>query len=160
MKDNSMLIEKLYLKAVDEKDCDLIFVWANEKENRDNSFNKDKISYIDHKTWFSKKLTESEDFYILKSYEKNIGQIRLDKASEGYIISYSIDLQYRGKGYGKEIIKLLESKMLMSNEPKILVAYVKPKNIKSIKIFQELNYRESIENNFYKYIKKIGDSSD
>ena len=147
----------LYLRKVTEDDCDLIFNWANDSETRNNSFNSEKIDFESHKKWFSKKLLEVEEYYILKSYEESIGQIRLDKEEENYILSYSIDSKYRGKGYGKRILELLEEKILAKKEEFNIIAYVKEENSKSIRIFESLEYNKSFENGVYKFTKKIGD---
>lgn len=152
------VIDGLYLRKVTKGDCDLIFLWANDRETRKNSFNSNALTYGDHKQWFNKKIEDTEDFYILKSYEENLGQVRLDKVNEGYIISYSIDSKYRGKGYGKKILELLEQKISLSNQFKTFIAYVKKGNMKSVKIFEDLNYNKELENDTYKFVKKIGDN--
>lgn len=150
----------LYLRKVDETDCELIFYWANDKDTRDNSFNSDKIDWAEHKEWFRKKISSTEDFYILKSYEENIGQVRIDKTDSGLVLNYSIDKSYRGKGYGKKIIELTEKKIADKYSGQYLTAYVKSINDRSISIFRSLGYGEEFRDGCYKFTKKQGDVVD
>ncbi|WP_158002136.1 hypothetical protein [Clostridium botulinum] len=38
------------LRKVNEKDCEPLFQWANDKEVRKNSFNTEDIIYEEHRT--------------------------------------------------------------------------------------------------------------
>jgi len=148
----------MYIKEANKSHCDLLFNWTNDNEVRENSFNKGKIGYEDHVKWFNNILIE-KDSYIFIAYIESIpiGQIRFDMQGKMGIISYSVSKDFRGKGYGKNIIELLESKLKEENKNiNTLIAYVKHENIPSQKIFEKLNYikKDSIDKiEYYKYLQ-------
>lgn len=150
-----MTLENVYLRNVTENDLELIFNWANEKEARKNSFNKEDISYKQHKEWFLNKMKNKDMFYILQQDDAVIGQIRVEKIDIGLLISYSIDVKKRGKGYGKIIVQLLEKELLKYRINEKIIGYVKESNAASVKIFMDLGYEYSIENNIYCFYKKL-----
>lgn len=137
----------LFLIPANESHCDLIYEWTNDDEVRKNSFNINKIPYDEHVNWYSKKLKDIEcNIYLLANSNKNIGVVRNEKKGNENVISYSIDKDYRGKGYGYKILSKFEEELIKSNKDIVLTAYVKKENISSIKIFQKLSY-ELVENN-------------
>lgn len=147
----------MILKEAKREHCDLLYNWANDKEVRENSFSKEKINYEDHIRWFYNKL-QSKGLYLFIAYLENIpiGQVRLDFEDNSGIISYSISKEFRSKGYGKSLIVLLESKL---KEKDIsfdkLIAYVKPDNISSQKVFEKLGYNKIASQNKIMYYKSL-----
>lgn len=150
-----MTLENVYLRNVTESDLELIFNWANEEAVRKNSFSKEDISYEQHKQWFTNKMKNKDMFYILKQEDAVIGQVRVEKIDIGLLISYSIDVKKRGKGYGKIIVQLLEKELLKYRINEKIIGYVKESNVASVKIFMDLGYEYYIENNIYCFYKKI-----
>lgn len=138
-----------------EKDCDLLFQWINDKNVRLNSFKTELIKYKEHKRWFQKKI-QSEDtkIYILKVNSKNVGVIRLEKIEDdSYLINYSIAKEYRKRGYGTELLRLIKQKY----NDDLLIGKVKKKNIFSIKAFIKAGYVMKSERDiyiFYSYNQK------
>ena len=120
-------------KAETNLDALLLFDWANDSVVRENSINKEKISIIDHYSWFYKKIKNNDSrIYILTDvYKSNIGQIRVDKKDEHFEIDYSIANSYRGRGFGNKILQLLLIEMGNVN----YLAKVKIENIASKKVF-------------------------
>lgn len=149
------IFNNIYLRNITENDLELIFKWANEEDVRQNSFNKENINYEEHKKWFLKKIKNKDMFYLLQHNENKIGQIRVDKIDDGLLISYSIDREKRGKGYGRIIVELLEKELLKNKIDEKIIAYVKKSNIASVKIFIDLGYEYDIENNIYCFYKKL-----
>lgn len=133
--------EKLYLRDVNTQDKELLFDWCNEKECRKNSLNQGKISYEQHSKWFAKKINSPNCFfYILMRNNTAVGQIRIDEVNGIGTISYSIELNYRGKGYGKKILSLIESEKIIKRKIYYLKAIVKKNNRISQLCFQQLGY--------------------
>ena len=101
---------------------------------------------------------DSRYLFILEIDKRPVGQVRLEKLGEfnqivSYIISYSIERQYRGRGYGKKIIAMAENKISeMTNKKIELVAEVKYDNTASNMIFKSLGY--SVADNDDKIIYK------
>jgi len=139
------------LREVVENDRELLFGWANDPDVRANAKNSKPITWDEHVVWFNNKLSnEFTHMYILGNLQENIGIVRFDKTLEGYVISYSIDKNYRGKGFGKLVLKEgLKNLGVIVDNPNLL-AYVKKGNIASEKIFDKLGFvlkREEIINN-------------
>lgn len=131
-----------YLKSVKAEDCDILFEWANDPETRKQSFNSNPIAYEDHVKWFDSKLQSPDSrIFILMCDDTPSGTIRLDRISDSgnFLISYSIAPSMRGKGLGKEILRLV----IDEAEPgTIFEAYVKPENQASRRCFEALGFTE------------------
>lgn len=151
---------KVFLKKAEWADVDLLFEWTNDREVRENSFKSTPIEYENHKQWFRDCIRDSKiEMYICYSDTNSIGQVRLNIAGNDAQISYSISKEYRGQGFGKIIIQLLETE-IRNNYPAIryLSASVKINNIASQKIFETLGYERcsnAVENTYFKYCKKV-----
>jgi len=149
------LFDNLFLNLRPTKKSDLTayFEWANDPLVRTQSFLSDAINIADHTKWFQLKLIDPNAIlFILEYKDEPAGQIRFDRKAKAYIISYSIAKKFRGKGFGKNIIKLGIKALNQKDIP--IVGYVKFSNLASIKIFRELNFIEEIakENDqSYKY---------
>lgn len=141
---------KLYLRDVNENDCDLLFTWANDDEVRNNSFNTEKISYDEHRAWFKNALQDEKCRQFILVYNPDneqsidVGQIRLNiKDDNSAEIDYSIASDYRTMGFGKVLINLICRKV-NDSYPQIhlLIASVKPGNIASKKVFLDNGFSE------------------
>lgn len=154
-------MSKIYLKKADWKDVDLLFKWVNDEEVRKNSFNSHKIDYEEHKQWYKSSLEDRNvDIFILYVNNTPIGQIRLNYSGTTAIINYSIDKNYRRKGFGSIILKMVEQKVIYSRpEILVLLGSVKPNNIPSKKVFEKNGYEKKFVknkgNSYFLYKKEI-----
>ena len=150
---NLIEINQIKLNYQVATDDHLVFLWnlRNEYTTNKYSINPGKISFLDHKKWFSR---NKKKILILKNNNEPIGQIRLEKDKNNVLIDYAVEKNYRNRGYGLMLIKdCLENK----GKDKIFKAVVHKKNIASINIFKKLNFKieEYLENkNFYLFFKK------
>jgi RimJ/RimL family protein N-acetyltransferase len=137
-------------------DCKLIYSWANDSEVRENSFQSDKIVFENHVKWFNEKInSNSSEIYILIVDNNDVGQIRLDCNNDSATISYCIDKNFRGKGYGSLIIQLIEHKA-KEKGIKYLYGYVKKQNISSQIIFDKNLYKKlGTKEEHITYLKNI-----
>lgn len=128
-------------------DCDLLFNWVNDYEVRANSFNTNKIEYEEHVEWFKFEVIQnSSNMYILKVKNEKVGLVRLNELSTNeYLISYSIAKEYRGKGFGTMLLRLIKEK----HSSRLLIGKVKKDNIGSIKAFQNAGYCMKEEPDMY-----------
>lgn len=150
-------MQELFLRNVTKEDAKLLLEWRNESSVRENSFNSEIIAYDDHLKWISGKLEDSNEIMqILMRGKTPIGQIRLSKEDKNVEISYSVDKDWRGCGYGREIIRLGESILKDQGYNGNLVGLVKKENKASQKVFLSLGYEEREKENFFEYTKKIG----
>ena len=139
-----------------DDDMKLIFDWSNDEEVRKNSFSSEKIKFEDHQKWFQKKINEA-NYYILFFVVdgKEAGLVRLAVTDNVGTISYQISKEYRGKGYGKQMLKLLETYVLENNIATNLYGEVKEENISSQRIFEKLGYKKNVEEKKIEYTKVL-----
>lgn len=149
----------VYLRRADSDDVELFFKWANEPAVRANSFNMEPILWENHKTWFGKVLADGGTcMYVLMEDNLPVGQVRLALKDSKWQVSYSIDVSYRGRGYGKIILHLAENELARDGHVgETLFAEVKTDNIASQRIFVKQGYREVVSehSNAYAYVKVI-----
>ena len=136
----------LNLRLANLDDMVNVFNLSNDDIVRQNSIHHEKIKWEEHCKWFKKRiLKKDEPFYIAEDEEKNfIGQVRIDKKNEEFIISISIKSDYRGKGLASEILK----KCIKTSKIKNIIAYIYDKNTASIKSFENVGFKNS---NILKY---------
>lgn len=136
-----------YLKKAEPQDAELLFHWANEEKVRKNSFSSTAISYEEHTRWFARILSSHDTVqYIYLDDEGPAGQIRADVHGQEAVISYSICVEKRCMGYGKDMLGLLQEK-IRQDYPQIrkLTAKVKPENIASQKALMDMGYAEKYD---------------
>ena len=133
-----------YLRLATEDDMELLFEWVNEENVRKNSFSSNPISYEEHQEWFHRVINDKkEKMFIFYYREQPVGQVRASIEDSIAVVGYSIAVQYRMQGYGKMMLLLLEKSLkdICPNVVKIS-AEVKPDNVASIKVFEQLDYSE------------------
>lgn len=136
--------EGLYLRAAGPADMDILFQWANDGTTRKNAFHTGQIPYEEHKKWFEALLRDDGQLqYILMLRDDAVGQARLSINGNCAEVNYSIAPEKRGRGFGRELIRLVRLKVL-SEYPCIrkLVARVKPENTASVRCFQGNGFSE------------------
>ena len=151
--DNHILV----LRRAQEQDESILLEWTNDKSARLNSFNSEEISPESHRKWLHKALTSDDiEMFIMMNGNIPVGQIRLEIAGNCGTISYSISKRYRGLGYGKKILQLLESWIANNyNIELLIIGLVKKSNEISGHIFESGNYNKSENDEYIKYIKQI-----
>lgn len=143
------MVEKFEIRLAQIEDMKDVFDLANDDLVRQNSFIQARISWEGHQNWYKNKINDENcSFYLMKDLTSNlIAQIRFDKSNndEGEI-SISVSPEFRGKGYGVEILKACSDKIISEQKVKKIIAYVKPANIASRKIFEKSGYLINEEN--------------
>jgi RimJ/RimL family protein N-acetyltransferase len=146
-----------YLRKTTDSDMELLYQWANDPVVRANAFDSTPISFDVHQKWFKEKLASQNILiFIYHCNNKDIGQVRLDIKDDTATIDYSIDITFRGKGYGYQMMRLFEEKII-NEYPRIKCfhAQVKFKNDASASIFRKLNYTEYRRASSLKFIKVL-----
>lgn len=146
--------KNIFLRFVEQSDCEKLFNWRNDFEVRNLSGNKEELSFEKHKKWFDNSLQDKNIliFIILNEEYKEIGQVRFNNN----IISISLDKTYRGNGYGT--ISLTKSSEIFLKYFKYndIIAKIRNENISSIKSFEKAGYKlfsSDEEFKIYKYEK-------
>ncbi|WP_337366003.1 GNAT family N-acetyltransferase [Phascolarctobacterium sp.] len=152
--------EKLYLRIVEEKDMKLLFDWRNDELVRKNSFSMDPIQWQEHIKWFNATLEKSYVlFFMMMCGGQAVGQIRIVLEEDNVAsISYSIAGEFRGLGYGRYILHLVENEIYKRfNNRYILKALVKEDNLASQRSFERLGYllQNREKDIFRTYIKML-----
>jgi hypothetical protein len=147
--------QNLKMKKADYNDLHTYYNWVNDRDVIKNSFTKKPISFDDHKKWFLKQLKFSKKNYLYIFYlnQLPIGQVRLNCSNKICKIDYSVDKDFRGRGFALQMIKNI-IKIRFSNCKKI-IAEVKKKNIPSLKIFKKIGFKYYSKKNkiiFYKFV--------
>lgn len=144
----------LYLRKAKDADRDLLFGWANDSVVRQNAFHTEQIPYENHVKWFQEMMTDQNVYqYILCEREMPIGQIRLNIEGEEAFIDYSIAAPNRGKGYGCEMLRLLQAQMIadkISNVIKI-IGQVKYENTASARVFEKCGFDKKEMTEYIQY---------
>jgi len=126
------------MRRATEDDVMLYFEWANDPAVRQNAIHTAQIAFEDHRKWFTNKLHDpNSKLFVFYNDQDNLGQLRLDKEGEFWIISYTVDERFRGQGWGKIIVQ-----QIVRNFPQLsMKALVKEGNIPSIKIFEKCGFQ-------------------
>jgi UDP-2,4-diacetamido-2,4,6-trideoxy-beta-L-altropyranose hydrolase len=132
----------LNLRRVSEKDSRLIWKWANDPEVRAVSFFTETFPYEEHVKWFETKLDSQNCYFYIAENTHNapVGQVRYDVKGNDATISVSLDRNYRGKGYGPELIQLSSKKIFNETDVKVIHAYIKKVNTASLKAFNAAGF--------------------
>jgi UDP-2,4-diacetamido-2,4,6-trideoxy-beta-L-altropyranose hydrolase len=119
-----------------------LFHWANDPELRRQSYNPAAITLEDHTRWFNRKLTDAKSIIYIFEY-KNIpvAMVRFDIGDEA-TISYSIDKDFRGRGWGEEVLRLAIKTFVEAYGRQNIVGYVKMNNEGSNKIFRNIGFKQ------------------
>jgi RimJ/RimL family protein N-acetyltransferase len=131
------MFESIYFRPVALKDAKLIFEWANEQDVRRFAVNSENIEWDAHMKWFDAIISDvKSNIFIFFNAEDPIGQVRLEYIGSDWHIDYSISRKFRGLGYGSFML----SKIIGMKRFSPLKAYVKPENIPSLNIFNNLGF--------------------
>lgn len=135
-------MEQVVLRAATEKDMERLYVWANDKEVRKNSFQQEEIPLERHQQWFKNQLrNENCDIWICEVSGEPVGQVRMTYEGETAYIAYSIAGEHRGKGYSRAMLACAEEQVRKEKHNiRYFLAEVKLENIASQRVFEHLDY--------------------
>lgn len=146
----------MYLRKATIDDAMDILAWRNDPQTRASSFNKEEIDPDSHIKWFRGKLADENcELFILTDGEKKLGHIRVDINDNTGTISYMITPTHRGKGYGTEMIRLLDA--AVDKRVSVLSALVEKDNAASQKCFERNGYERREEGDTIRYSKLKAD---
>jgi UDP-2,4-diacetamido-2,4,6-trideoxy-beta-L-altropyranose hydrolase len=136
---------KLRLRRVEEKDCRLLWEWANDPEVRAVSFSSEAISWERHVQWFDTKLTDPTAVLYLATDLKEIpvGQIRCQIEGARAVVSITLAAGSRGQGNGSMALALATEELFRSTSVTEIEAYVKPDNEASLRLFTRAGFRQA-----------------
>ncbi|MFW7378389.1 MAG: GNAT family N-acetyltransferase [Oligoflexus sp.] len=129
----------------------ILLEWRNDSETLKQSLNQELVDIESHKRWF-KSILNSDKSKIYIGYtadDEPVGMVRLDfNQSSEWVMSWNVAPVWRGKGVGKEMVRLVAESY---KEP--LKALIKKSNIGSIKVAEYAGLRLlKEEHGFYIYV--------
>ncbi len=145
-------------RKVEKEDVRLLFDWSNDTITRHNSYQPEEINFSDHEKWFNNKVNDKNSLLLIGTINnKSVGLVRFDIEQENSTIGISIDKNYRGKKLASKL--LIEASKIYFQEFTIpILAYIKKKNIASIKSFEKSGfsyYKEEKINQIDSYVYKL-----
>tara|TARA_B100001996_G_C18650159_1_gene589074 strand:+ start:220 stop:840 length:621 start_codon:yes stop_codon:yes gene_type:complete len=136
---------KISLRKAEPADSDLVLALRNEEESVLNSLSSKPVSQNEHDKWFDKRIKDKTcKFFIAEDRDKNsIGTIRFDISDDFKVaeVSIIVSSKYRGKGYGKSILKIAINS-IAADYPIVFMAKIKTTNLASIEIFKKCGFGE------------------
>lgn len=133
-----------YFRKAIAKDSTIIFNLSNDRLVRANSIHTEPIKWGDHLDWFSGKLMDEDCYFLLAFTPSNqfIGQVRFDIKGYYAEINISIEKDFRGKGFSKQLI-FSASYKLFHEKPNVnfINAIIRPTNTPSIRAFTKAGYK-------------------
>lgn len=134
----------LVYRPAQPADARLYFDWANDPVTRQQSFKTEPISWENHTTWFSRKLTDPNTLLLVfeTQQQEPVGQVRLEQLGPEIIIGISLDSAFRGKGLAVNIIKAATEAASghFPNATLPIHAYIRPDNPASIRSFEKAGF--------------------
>ncbi len=139
------------------KHLDITFKWASDSTIRKYSFNQHKIEFGEHENWFLKTIDNPQSkYFICKLNNVPIGSFKVDINKGVGMISFLIDSNFHGQGFGRKLVKAgIEQLKKLDIKINYLNAKVIQDNIASMKIFESLNFTKSNEVDYLLYSLKL-----
>ncbi len=133
---------ELKLRSATLEDAHDLWLWRNDPVTRANSFHGQKISLREHTRWLQKSLrSRRRRIYIATRKGERAGTIRFDFLPPKVIqISINLSPEFRGKGYGKLILKKASDLMIKKYPDHFQKALIKKGNQKSEKVFTSAGF--------------------
>jgi len=132
---------RLRLRPANVDDVGQYYTWANDPEVRNNSFSPEPIPWEQHRVWFMDRITRKNcQMLVLEAQGLPVGQARVDFSGGPAELDYSIDPAFRGRGWGKSLIRRsLRAVRSASAEP--ITARVRIDNERSRSVLQSCGFR-------------------
>lgn len=129
-------------------DARFLFELRNLDSNRNQFRNSDRVEWQSHESWMARFLkNERNRMYVFSVKNEKIGMFRVDESGD---VSVSLLNEFKGKGYGSEMIKIGSSSYLRDFPEAKLFAEIKKENVASSKAFMKAGYKliESINSDY------------
>ena len=134
----------LSVRKARERDMQQFLDWRNDPAVVAASFTPGEIAMSDHEPWFGRKLSSDDcSLYVVEYDSTPAGQVRFDIDGPRATINYSLDAAFRGRRLATaSVSKAIAAFRAEHAEITTLIAYVKPDNPASCRVFARLNFEE------------------
>jgi UDP-2,4-diacetamido-2,4,6-trideoxy-beta-L-altropyranose hydrolase len=132
----------LHLRRATMADCKPLWELASDPTVRALAFSPAAIPWQDHVAWFESKMQTPTCHILIGEAQGQIaGQVRVDERPDGSgEIDVSVARQWRGAGVGSRLIDLAVREIFASTGIPRIDAYILPKNIASMRTFQNAGF--------------------
>jgi RimJ/RimL family protein N-acetyltransferase len=138
-----LLETPVLLRKVREADCRLLWEWRTEPEVQAASFSSEPIPWERHVEWFRAKLDDPQSrlYLVTDADGAPIGQVRFDLEGQAGVMSVSLARASRGKGLGRQVIRLAAERAFAAAGLDVIHAYIKHENDASLRAFGHAGFR-------------------
>lgn len=143
------LVEPLAIRPADQGDMRFVWEVNNDPAVRAVSLSTGAIPWDDHVAWYARALASStRELFVAEHAGRRVGVLRLDyqvapdgrgeAAALEATVSVALHAEARGQGWGWFFVGLLTARALARAAR--VVAYVRPSNVPSVRLFEQLRY--------------------
>lgn len=124
-------------------DIEILYSWANDQTTRMMSFHSHTISWSEHQRWFEHMLRSPDTLLMIGELDETHGKtpIGLVRIDSDRVVSISLDPKYRGRRLGVYLLREALNFYFQFFPPCHLIAYIKPENQASLKMFTRVGFR-------------------
>lgn len=126
-------------------DSEKLLRWRNDPLTRASAFTQHEITKEEHESWLPKALANPSRHLFIARNEKDeeVGPVRFDVEGTEAEIDISIAPEFRGKGYGADLV-LFSSESFLNDHPEVerILSRVKEDNEVSVRAFTRAGYDE------------------
>ena len=124
------------LRRVRDADAFMLYRWWRHVETtRFNPVPHPALTWDEHVEWFISNYG-NPFWFVGESDGEAVGVVRLDDASDGRWISIAVAPEHRGRGHGRDLIRLATNRMAG------VLAKIHELNVASRKAFEAAGYRQ------------------
>ncbi len=103
---------EVFLRPATRADSSHLLNWRNDPETRRNFRNPDPVDPDTHEDWLRRKLADEDcRLMIAEVAGRPVGTVRADRESDAWWLSWSIDPNERGKGYGSAMVAAMIARL-------------------------------------------------
>ncbi len=133
----------LSVRHAELRDEAMLLEWANNRATRENAFHPKSITPQEHRAWFRARLRQPDccALYVVETISGiPLGQVRFDRSSDEWEISYSVAPLFRGRGIGRSMLEEAIRHLRKCHGNVSLFGQVKLANSASRRIFESLSF--------------------
>lgn len=134
---------ELIIRKAQPEDSQFLFNLRNEESVRAVSLNSDSITWETHQQWFQKRLINLNSIiYISELDSVPVAQTRYDVSGEEAEVSIAVVKDFRGKGYGTEILRKTANQFFKDFPGvRAVKAFINLGNDASVRSFSKAGYQ-------------------
>lgn len=141
MSGEAVRIPSATLRPATAEDCHRVWVWRNDPETRQASFDSSPIDFAAHQAWFKASLERDDRrLYVILADGTESGVVRLDISGKEAVVSVNLAPEWRGRGVGPAALQAVSEFAFAVLDLERLVASVKPENQRSLTAFRKAGF--------------------